>query len=271
MKRTQMLICALMLLGFAGCKTQEDIRRERTVETLNEEVQQSKKNAATGNSRFMAIEEQMARLNGQLEEVSHAKAQSDKANLQLQDRLQALEDAHKKQVEYIKELTEKVNNQSGYIEEVIASLAKLSEKPSESKGSGKKKVEHDSVDAEDADLPSTYENGMKKFRAKDFDAAKVMFIDVTENKKASKKNKEGSLLQLGIIEYKNKNYEGAKVYFSKVFSDNPASTFAPQALLNLGKTFTMLKSKDEASMTYDELISRFPKSKEAAEAAKLKK
>ncbi|MBY0415848.1 MAG: tetratricopeptide repeat protein [Bdellovibrionales bacterium] len=274
MKRSQIFICALpvVLISvlFTGCKTQEDIRREKTVENLNEEIQQTKKNTASGNSRFMAIEEQVSRLSGQIEEMSHASSQTAKENQQFQSRLTNLEETNKKQVEYIKELTEKVNNQSGYIEEVIASLAKLSEKPAETSKSGKKKVDPDSVDLAEDEAP-TFENGMKKYRAKDFDSAKVIFVEVSENKKASKKNREGAIHHLGMIEYKNKNYEGAKVYFSKVFSENQSSSFAPAALLNLGKSFIQLKSKDEANMTFDELMSRFPKSKEAAEASKLKK
>lgn len=272
MKRSQMFICALTLLTFAGCKTQEDIRREQTVQNLNSEIQETKKTAATGNSRFQAIEEQMQRLTGQVEESSHNRAQTMKDNQQLQERIAALEEANKKSVEYLKALTEKVNNQSGYIEEVIASLAKLSEKPAQS-SSKKKAVNPDSVsiDEDDAEVPSTFDNGLKAFRAKEYDDAKEIFTDVAGNKKASKKNREGATHYLGMIELRAKNYDAAKVHFSKVFSDNPSSSFAPMALLNLGKTFSATKSKDEANMTYDELISRFPKSKEAAEAAKLKK
>lgn len=272
MKRSQILICALLLVTFTGCKTQEDIRRERTVEALNEEIQQTKKNTASGNNRFQAIEEQMSRLTGQVEEANHNRAQSIKDNQALNDRITALEDANKKQVEYLKALTEKVNNQSGYIEEVLEKLKALSERPVEKASSKKKAVNPDSVDSVvDDEAPATFSSGMEKYRAKDYEAAKEIFQVVAENKKASKKNREGATHHLGMIEYKNKNYDSAKVYFSKVFSDNPDSTFAPAALLNLGKTFTQLKSKEEANMTYDELIARFPKSKEAQEAAKLKK
>ncbi len=270
MKRTQIFICALLLVVFSGCKTQEDIRREQTVQNLNEEIQQTKKSTASGNSRFMAIEEQISRLTGQVEEANHNRSQSIKDNQQLNDRLNALEETNKKQVEFIKALTEKVNNQSGYIEEVIASLAKLSEKASE-KPSKKKAVNPDSVEMDDEELAPTFDNGYKLYQAKENESAKEIFTKVAANKKASKKNREGATHYLGMIEYRNKNYEGAKVYFSKLFSENPDSSFAPATLLNLGKSFGQLKSKEEANMTYDELISRFPKSKEAAEAAKLKK
>jgi TolA-binding protein len=271
MKRTQIFICALVLVVAASCKTQEDIRREQTVQNLNEEIKETKKTAANGNSRFNSIEEQMNRINGQVEEANHNSSKIAQDNKQLQDRITSLEDANKKQVEYLKALTEKVNNQSGYIEEVIASLAKLSEKPAV-----KKKIVKDddavvAVNDSDEQTPATFDNGLKKYKEKSYDDAKSIFQQVVDNKKASKKNHEGATHYLGMIELKNKKYESAKVYFSKVFSENPTSYYAPAALLNLGKTFTQLKSKDEAKMTYDELISRFPKSKEAQEAAKLKK
>lgn len=272
MKRSQILICTLLLVTFAGCKTQEDIRRERTVETLNEEIQQTKKQTASGNSRFQAIEEQVSRLTGLLEEANHNRAQSIKDGQALNERINMLEEANKKQVEYLKALTDKVNNQSDYIEEVLEKLKALSERPAEKSSSKKKAVNPDSVDSVvEEEVPATFSNGMEKYRAKDYEAAKEIFLVVAENKKASKKNREGATHHLGMIEYKSKNYDSAKVYFSKVFSDNPDSAFAPAALLNLGKTFNQLKSKDEANMTFDELISRFPKSKEAQEAAKLKK
>lgn len=272
MKRSQIFICALVLVLAVSCKTQEDIRREQTVQNLNEEIQQTKKTTASGNSRFMAIEEQVNRLNGQIEESNHNSSKLAQDNKQLHERLSSIEEANKKQVEYLKALTEKVNNQSDYIEEVIASLAKLSEKPASEKPAKKKAAKDDDAEVVvNEETPATFDNGLKKYKEKEYNDAQEIFQQVANNKKASKKNREGANHYLGMIEFKNKNFESAKVYFSKLFSESPGSYYAPAALLNLGKTFTALKSKDEANMTYDELISRFPKSKEAAEAAKLKK
>ena len=268
MKRSQMFICTLILVIFAGCKTQEDIRREQTVQNMNTEIQETKKTAASGNTRFQSIEEQLQRMTNQVEESNHNRSQTMKENQALQERINVLEESNKKSVEYIQALTEKVNNQSGYIEEVISSLAKLTDKPASS-SSKKKSVKPDSVN--DVEVPATFDNGLKAFKANEYAQSKEIFTDVAANKKASKKNREGATHYLGMIELKAKNYDAAKVHFSKVFSDNPNSVFAPMALLNLGKTFKATKSKEEANMTFDELISRFPKSKEATEAAKLKK
>ena len=271
MKHSHVLFSSLLiLLTFAGCKTQEDIRREKTektVENLNEQIQQTQKTAASGNTRFSSIEEQLSRLNGQIEDMSHGKGQSDK-NLQvLNDRINQLEETNKKQVEYIKALTEKVNEQGGYISEVVSSLAKLSEKPSPKKKTVEKSEEGASAND---DAPVTFDSALKKYHADELDAAKEIFQQIADNKKSKKKEREGSIHYIGMIEYKNKKYESAKVYFSKLFSENPESFYAPATLLNLARTFTKLKSKEEAGLTLDELISRFPKSKEANEASKLK-
>jgi septal ring factor EnvC (AmiA/AmiB activator) len=137
MKKVQLFLLTCSLLTLGACKTQEDIRREKVVESLNEEVQQTKKNTATGNNRFLSIEEQLAKLTGLAEEQSHQKAQLVKDNQALNERIVSLEESNKKQVEFLKALTEKVNNQSGYIEEVIALDCKVIRKTSVKKKSSK--------------------------------------------------------------------------------------------------------------------------------------
>jgi TolA-binding protein len=271
MKRTQLFICTLLLVFVFGCKTQEDIRREQTVYNLNEEVQQTKKTTATGNSRLTEIEERLNNLNGQIEEVNHSKKKSTDENRQLNERITALEESNKKQVEYLKALTEKVNNQSGYIEEVIESLAKIAKSsPQPTQNSKKKKNEviDEGVTISD-DVPATFKNGYEKYQEKDYQTAKDIFLQVSNNKKNNKKNREGSTHFLGMIELKDKNYESAKVYFSKLVSESPTSSYAPAAMLQLGKTFNLLKSNEEATMTFELLISSYPDSKEASEAKKL--
>ena len=276
MKESLNIICLISLLAFVSCKTQEDIRREKAVESLNEELQQTKKSTFTGNSRLNSVEEQLAKVTGLTEEMAHNKAQMIKENQALNERIVALEENQKRQSEILKTLSEKTVEQQTYIAEVLSELKKLSEKPE--KSSAKKKVvKPDSVEldleeevADKVSSEPTLENGLLKFKAKDFDGAKEILSQVIENKKSSKRTKEAALHHLGIIEFKNKNYEAAKVHLSKLFSDNPESKYAAGTLLFLGKTFKALKSKEEAEMTFAELKERFPKSKEAQEASKLK-
>lgn len=267
MKRLSPVLLLSLLIAVSACKTQEDIRREKTVESLNEQVAQTQKSTANASARFTTLEEQMAKLQGQLEEGSHNKQQEIKDAALLKERITNLEETNKKQTEAIRTLNDKVQEQSKYIEQVIKSLTALSEQKEKEQASASKKKESKE---ENSEAPATVKSATAKYKAKDLDGAKASFLAVLDGKKVKKKDREASYHYLGMIEYKNKNYEEAKVYFSKLFTEFPDSTYAPSALLNLAKTFAQLKSKDEASQTLDELLSRFPKSKEASEGAKLK-
>jgi TolA-binding protein len=196
-------------------------------------------------------------MSGTVEEVNHARAQDIKDITSVKERLGIIEETNKKQTEYIKILNDKIQEQSKYIEQVIKSLGSLSERP-EKKNTTK-----------ELDEEVTLKSGLEKFKAKDYEASKTILEKVLENKKLKKKDKAAAILTLGLIEFKTQNYEEAKIYFSRIFTEMPDSHFAPAALLNLAKSFIQLKSKEEAKQTIDELIARFPKSKEAALAKKL--
>jgi TolA-binding protein len=257
------------LFSLTACKTQEDIRREKTVENLNEQVAQTQKSTASAGARFNSIEEQLAKLTGQIEESGHSKQQENKEISQLKERLENLEETNKKQTEFMKALNEKIQDQSTYIEQVIKSLSALTEQQKEQKEQQKELQAKKKEKSEGSQL-APIKAAVAKYKSKDLNDAKSLFHDVLEDKKTKKKDKETAVYYLGQIEYKNKNYEESKVYFSKLISENPDSSYAPSAFLILAKTFLQLKSKEEAAQSLDELITRFPKSKEAQEGAKLK-
>lgn len=268
MKRLQLVLFLSFLITLTSCKTQEDIRREKTVETLNEQVAQTQKSTASASARFNSIEEQLAKLSGQSEELSHNKQQEIKEAALLRERLSNLEESNKKQTEYIKALNEKIQDQSAYIEQVIKSLSSLTEQKESS--SKKKESKSDPKSDNEESKVTSIKSGIAEYKAKDYESAKATFQQLLDNKKTKKKDKESAFFYLAQIEYKQKNYEEAKVYFSKLFSENPDSSYGAPTLLGLAKSFIQLKSKEEASQSLDELIARFPKSKEAQEGAKLK-
>lgn len=269
MKSFSIILSLALLFLLSSCKTQEDIRREKTVDSLNEQVAQTQKTTADTSARFTTLEEQLAKLNGTMEENAHNKQQDNKELLLLKERLTALEDNNKKQNEYIKAINDKLQDQSKYIDQVIKSLSALSEQRDQ-KDKEEQTVSKKKESKEKNDETPTIKTSIAKYKTKDLDGAKESFLQVLDGKKIKKKDKETAYHYLGMIEYKNKNYEGAKVYFSKLFSENQNSTYAPSTLLNLAKSFLQLKSKDEAMQSLDELIARFPKSKEANEGVKLK-
>lgn len=259
MKNKSLLLIPFLIILFS-CKTQEDIKRDKTVETINEQLAQTQKSTASTSSRFQSLEEQVARMSGTLEEVTHARNQDQKDLGSMKERLTVAEDLNKKQNDYLKELTEKMQEQTKYIEQVIKSLSGLAERPKE-KAADKEAV---------ADDAATLKNGLDKYKAKDYEGSKAILETLLANKKLKKKDKAHAMLTMGQIEFKNKNYEEAKIYFSRIFTEMPTSSLVPAALFNLAKTFTELKAREEAKQTIAELISRYPNSKEAAKAQKLK-
>jgi TolA-binding protein len=267
MKRLQLLLILSIIIVLPACKTQEDIRREKNVENLNEQVAQTQKSTANASSRFTALEEEMAKLTGKIEESTHNRQQEIKDAAMIKERLASLEETNKKQTEFMKALNEKIQDQSKYIEQVISSLSSLNEQKEQAK---KKAQQKESKEESSSSETATIKGAIAKYKEKNLEASKEMFTTLLENKKIKKKDKETSFYYLGMIEYRGKNYEEAKVYFSKLFSENPDSTYGASTLLNLAKSFLQLKSKEEARQSLDELITRYPKSKEAVEGAKLK-
>lgn len=267
MKNALLILSIFSLVSLVSCKTQEDIRRDKTVDSMNEQLAQTQQSTAAINTRFTNLEESLAKLNGQIEEVVHAKQVETNDNAKLLERISALEDSTKKQAEIIQTITDKLAEQSKYIDQVVKTLTELS---TESKEPASKKKDAKEVKEEDKiEIPSI-KVAQTKFKTGKLPEAREDFSAIADAKKSSKKDREIATLYLGMIEYKQKNFDDAKVYFSKLFTDNPDSTMAPQALIHLARIFIKQKSKDEARQSLDELISRFPKSKEASEANRLR-
>lgn len=245
------LFTFFLLIGLISCKTQEDIRREKTMENINEKINQTQQVNANVSTRFQTIEEQLLKLNGSVEELDHKK------DLEQKD-INLLKENNKKQNELINELTKKYTEQSQYLEQVLKTLKELTEKKPEP------------IEKERPKEEVSLKSGLLKFKENKFEEAKSILSDILETKKSSKGDKTTSLFYLGVIAFKQKNYDDSKVYFSRVFTETPESSFAPDSLLYLAKTFSALKLKSEAKETLEELISRFPHSKQAKEAQKIK-
>ncbi len=271
MQRNKILSCAMLLsvaLINQSCKTQADIQRDRTVENLNQQVVNSQKTNANATLRMLAIEEQVQKLTGMIEDAQYKNNEGNKENIALKEKVATLEENNRKQNEAIKLLAEKVSEQTKYLEEVVKSLTVISEQKSRDKDNDKK--ENDLIVGVDDKVEISLQAGIGKYKEKMYDAAKNIFISLLENKKTKRKDKEGALQYLGLIEFKTNNFEEAKVYFSRLFSEYPDSRYNATGLLYLAKTFNKLKQNDEAIMTLEELTTRFPETKEAKEGQKLK-
>lgn len=269
--KSRNLVCISIVILFTSCKTQEDIRREKTMENINEKISQSQQNSANTNMRFQTLEEQLAKLNGSIEELAHNKGADEKEVLLLKEKVNQQDEINKKQNEYIKQLAEKLNEQTKYIEQVVKTLAEINDHKSQDEVV-KKKLQATKEDQNEykPGKDITVKMAINKFKEGNFDESYSILNELLESKKIKKKEKGAALYYLGMIELRQKKYEDAKIHFSKLFTELPESTYSAPALLNLAKTFGLLKSKEEEIQALEELISRFPKSKEAIEAQKIK-
>lgn len=260
MKKTTLVAILVTLVAF-GCKTQEDIRREKTLEVAD---QQTQKLSANTNLRFQALEEKISQLTGQMEEVQHSNEKSVQVEIKaLKQKVADLQRDLEQQKALNDALAEKMNEQTQYIEQVVKELSRFSGK----------KTSSPAIDTVSDDVPKediTVKNGISKYENKDFDTAKLIFQSLLDNKKTKKKDKEACLNYLGLIEYREKNYQNAKVFFSRIYTDNPQSKYAAASLLYLAKSFAQLNMAEEAKQTLEELESKFPKTKEAQEGEKVK-
>ncbi|MBI4924516.1 MAG: tetratricopeptide repeat protein [Bdellovibrio sp.] len=114
-----------------------------------------------------------------------------------------------------------------------------------------------------------YEKGRMQFQSKDYRGAVDTF---TEYLKAQKpKRGEDALFLRAESYYLLKDYKKAIIDFSKFPEKYQKSSKLSLALYKIGLSFESLGMKEDAKGFYQELVEKFPKSKEASRAkAKLK-
>ncbi len=256
-------LAALMVIAGA-CKTQEQIRREQMVDSMAHQVGQGQRVSAEIVSRVQNLEARSASITGQLEEIRHESTTVVKEeNAKLKGQIEALETSNKARDKEIEDLKTALQEQRQYIEKVVASLGQLAsesnKKPSKSEGpaegksaSGKKQSELD--------------NALADYEANNFSDARTSLLKLLDNKKLKGGDRAKILHNLGMIEYLEKNYDGALVYFSRLFTEHPGSSLNSSGLLHLGLAFKNLKKNEEAKQTLNELLGRYPKSKHATTA-----
>lgn len=233
----------------SGCTTKEQMKTNDQVKQLSVDMVQSQKMSGDLTSKVQDLEERLAEIHGQFEEQGyHIKRgqQSTKDKLanfvkQLQDQLDLLTDR-------VEELQNTVEEQSKFIGQVTKSLQKMSGK---GQSSGKKSV---------------YQRGIDAFIAGNFSESIPLLASSLDNKKLASSKQSRAMYCLGRMYFARKKYDKAMVYFSKVFTNFPQSNYATGSLFFLGQSFEKKGNTADAKASYQELISKYPKSKYASKA-----
>ncbi len=242
------------LLALGACQTQETIQREQMMENLSLQLVENQKLVADTTVKIQALEERMGALTGQVQETDQKSTVAAQETMEsLSSRLALLEQSQSQNAKDLQEVKSSLASQKEYLDKVVAMLGKLGANES----SSKKKSD-------------PFQEAMTNYRKGKYESAKKQLLDLEKSGKYKGSQAAHILHNLGMTYYLSKDYNTAASYFSRLFTEFEKSSYNKNGLLFLAKSFRARKETDKARATLDELIKRYPKSKQATEAGKIK-
>jgi len=246
-------ILTLSLLLTSCFKTAAELKRERDIDS---QLTQSSRIIAELTSQVSELKGGLASNSGQLEEYDHrskTNAEVQQVNFsqtvaQLSEQVKVLIEDNKLTQSQVAALSQDVKKQQNFIKKVTGTLSTMSSTPKTGK--------------------SLLNQAHKNFEKNHLTKAMPMYERVLSENKINNSQKNHVYFNLGYIKFHKKKYEEAKVYFSKIYTKYPKSSYAPRSLLYLARTFKKQNKTDVSSALFDELIAKFPKSKQAIIAKK---
>lgn len=251
---TRVLSSILLLLTLSSCfKTAEEIQREKMVD---EQLSQSSKIIAELSAQISELKGGLASTSGQIEEIDYKNKQKSELQVstfeqsitQLAEQVKILTTENTNTQKEIAKLRSEVKAQKEFIQKVTGTLSQMGGHST----SGK----------------STLNLAHQAFEKNQQKKAKELYLQVLNDSKVSNSQKNHVYYNLGLLEFWNKQYDDALVYFSKVYTKFPKSNFAPASLLYIGRSFKQQGKDAEAKATFEELVKNYPKSKHSKSAQK---
>ena len=249
----KLVLFLVIVLTLTSCfKTAEEIRREKMID---EQLSQSAKIIADLSGQVNDLKGNLATTSGQLEEIDHKSTQSNQTQYmalkqqvdQLTAQVKVLTEENSTSQKKIALLSQEVKAQKEFIKKVTGTLSNLG---GDSSGTSLLKQAHTAFE----------KNKQKK--------AKALYLEVLQKGKINNRTKNHVYMNLGLLEYWSAKYDQALIYFSKIYTKYPKSSFAPRALLYIGRSFKKSNRPEEAKVTFEEVISNYPKTRQAKAAKK---
>jgi TolA-binding protein len=248
------VLLSIPLLLTSCFKTAEDIQREKRV---NQQLDQSSRIIAELTSQITELKGGLASTSGQLEELDHKNIKTKEEHQQtfgqslsqLAEQMKVISEDNAKVKLELQAIKDEQTKQRKFVKKITGTLSSIaSGKPAKSKSNSKLKTAHKAFE----------KNKLKK--------AKQLYLELLSSKSVNAAQRNHLYFNLGLMEYWNKKYNDALVYFSKIFSKYPRSSFAPRSLLYIARSFKKLNKADEANESFSVLIRDYPKSKHAKTA-----
>lgn len=248
------LLLALSLTLTSCFKTAEEIKREKQREI---QIQQSSQMIAELTLQVKDLQTKLANATGQIEEIDHnTKTKTEETAMtftqtiaSLSEQVKVLTAENQQNKAKLEALEKEFNSQKKYIKSVNSTLGKIAG-PTKKSSSNKLKAAHKAFE----------KNQQKK--------AIALYQEVIASGKINARQRNHAQYNLGLLHYWKKDYDNALVYFSKIYTKYPKSSWAPKCLLYIGRSFAKQKKSAEANATFQELIEKYPKSSSAKKAKK---
>lgn len=247
-------LIVLSLITTSCFKTAEQIRREKMVDNMSGQIDQSGQLVARLTQQVNELQTKLNTFNGQIEELSNAQKMTLDERLNsitlniksLDEQVKALRLETTENKKHLEALEKDITENKNYIKKVNTTLSNLSKEP-------KKKVTNVSA-------------AHKAFEKSDMKTAESLYLQVLDEGKINASQRNHVWYNLGLINYNSKKYDSALVYFSKIYANYPQSSWAPRSLLYIARSLKNQNKKNESTGAYQELVKKFPNSSQAKEA-----
>jgi TolA-binding protein len=252
--KNMILLLTIPLLLTSCFKTAEDIQREKKV---NQQLEQSSRIIAELTSQITELRGGLASTSGQIEELDHKSVKTKEEQQQtfgqslsqLAEQMKIISEDNSKVKLELQSIREEQTKQRNFIKKITGTLSSIANgKPTKKKSSSKLRNAH------------------RQFEKNKLVKAKQLYLELLSGKTINAAQRNHVFFNLGLMDYWNKKYNDALVYFSKIFSKYPRSSFAPRSLLYIARSFKKLNKRDEANESFSVLIRDYPKSKHAKTA-----
>jgi TolA-binding protein len=242
-----LFILILPLLLTSCFKTAEDIAREKKVDEMSVQLEQSQQLVADLTTQVQMLQTQLATYTGQMEEQTYSQRTEQEKRLKTWQELSAQMDTVNKLVEGqdkdLNAMKKELSDQKAYLQKVLKALKTTAS--SSSRGG------------------SSLQDAHKLFEKNKLKEAKSAYLAVLDEGKIGAAKRNGVYYNLGLINYWNKSYDDAISFFSKIYTNYPKSSYAPRALYYIGYSLEKSGEKDAAKQAFGELVEKYPKSSQA--------
>ena len=242
----------LLVLSISCIKTADQVNREKRLESMSEQMNDSQGLVADAVSQMKEMQTQLDKLTGRIEEMEHNNKKIDpEAIKRMSEDVTLVKSQQETQSTQLVQIQADLKDQKAFMEKLMASLSNASLSKSQKKNA-----------------KSELNRALALVKQDAYKKARIELEALIDHKDLTSGDHNKVFHGLGKVEYYTKNYDKSLVYFSKIFTKYPRSSLASSSLLFIGRALNKLGKKAEAKEAFAKVVEDYSDSKEAIEAKK---